>query len=226
MLFQRVPVLPEACRFSTRGGRPMKMFLALRYGDVKAMLAGLICIFKTLGWYQGCRAMAFATQRHLLAICKGEGRYPEKGKQRIWFNLHYLKKVHEYLERLDEERAADRFEAIVRGPALQFIGNLIPPSHRLSREYTLHRLWKEMIEKDTNIVSEACPPKGNAASMRVTRCFINEVSRDIGLLPLADKLCYGDYLFWQDYHPNIIFSRTQTLVDGDAICDHTVTWTD
>jgi hypothetical protein len=52
------------------------------------------------------------------------------------------------------------------------------------------------------------------------------VSRDIGLLPLADRLCYGDYLFWENYHPNIAFSRTQTLIDGDSICDHTVTWTD
>jgi hypothetical protein len=96
----------------------------------------------------------------------------------------------------------------------------------LTRDYTLHHLWKEMIEEDSNVVAEACPPKGNSASMRVTRCFIDEVSRDIGLLPLANRLCYGDYLFWENYHPNITFSRTQTLVDGDPICDHTVTWND
>jgi hypothetical protein len=62
--------------------------------------------------------------------------------------------------------------------------------------------------------------------MRVTRCFINEVSRDIGLLPVADRLCNGDYLFWENYHPNITFSRTRTLVGGDLLCDHTVTWRD
>jgi hypothetical protein len=170
--------------------------------------------------------MAFATRRHLAAVWRREGLYPERGKQRVWFKLHYLKQIHEYLRLLDEEKASERFEAIARGPTLRFIGNVIPPPHRLTRGYTLHHLWKEMIEKDSNVVAEACPAKGNSASMRVTRCFIDEVSRDIGLLPLADRLCYGDYLFWENYHPNITFSRTQTLVDGDPICDHTVTWKD
>jgi hypothetical protein len=64
---------------------------------------------------------------------------------------------------------------------------------------------------------------GNSASMRVTRCFIHEASGDIGLLPLAGRLCYGDHLFWERYHPNIAFSRTQTPVDGDPVCVHTVT---
>ena len=118
-----------------------------------------------------------------------------------------------------EEQAREHFDSVAKAPTLKFIGNLIPPSSRLTKEYTLHHLWEEMISKDTNIVSEACRPKGDSASMRVTRCFINEVSRDIGLLPLADRLCYGDYLFWENYHPNMTFSRTQTLVDGDPICD-------
>jgi hypothetical protein len=204
----------------------LKIFLALRYGDFKEAVAGLVSIVKTLGWVEGCRAMTFATRGHLTAIRRGEGLYPERGKQRVWFKLHYLKKIGEYLRLLDEERASERFEAIARGPTLQFIGNLIPPSRRLTKSYTLHHLWKEMIKRDSNIVSEARPPTGNSASMRVTRCFIDEVSREIGLLPLADKLCYGDYLFWESYHPNITFSRTQTLVGGDPICDHTVTWID
>jgi len=204
----------------------LKVFLALRYADFKETVAGLACIVKTLGWLEGCRATAFATRRHLAAIWRGEGLYPEKAKQRVWLKLHYLKEIYEYLQLLSEEEASERFEAIAKGPTLQFIGNVIPPSDRLTRSYTLNYLWKEMIKEDSNIVSEACLPKGNSASMRVTRCFIHEVSRDIGLLPLADRLCHGDYLFWEDYHPNITFSRTQTLVGGDPICDHTVTWTD
>ena len=205
----------------------MKVMLSLRYGDFKEMMAGVAAIVRTLGWVEGAGAMAFATRRHLAAIRSGEGLYPEKGKQCVWFKLHFLRLIYDYLEETrSEEQAGTLFEAIAKAPTLQFIGNLIPPSNRLTKEYILHHLWAEMISKDTNIVSEACPPEGNSASMRVTRCFINEVSRDIGLLPLADRLCYGDYLFWEDYHPNITFSRTQTLVDGDPICNHTVTWTD
>jgi len=205
----------------------VKVMLSLRVGDFKEMKAGAAAIARTLGWVEGTRAMALATRRQLAAMWSGEGLYPEKGKQRVWFKLHFLKCIVDYLEKTrSEEQAGALFEAIAKAPTLQFIGNLIPPSNRLTREYILHHLWAEMIAKDTNIVSEACPPKGNSASMRVTRCFINEVSREIGLLPLADRLCYGDYLFWESYHPNITFSRTRTLVDGDPICNHTVTWTD
>jgi len=205
----------------------LKVLLSLRSGDFKEIMAGVAAIVRTLGWAEGARAMGFATGRQLSAMWRGEGLYPEKGKQSVWFKLHFLRLVYDYLERTrSEEQAGALFEAIARAPTLQFIGNLIPPSNRLTREYILHRLWADMIPKDTNIVSEACPPKGNSASMRVTRCFINEVSRDIGLLPLADKLCYGDHLFWESYHPNITFSRSQTLVDGNPICNHTVTWTD
>ncbi len=205
----------------------MKVLLSLRYGDFKEILAGVPAIVRTLGWVEGIRAMAFATRRQLAAMWRGEGHYPEKGKQCVWFKLYFLKLIYDYLEETrGEEQAGALFGGIATAPTLQFIGNLIPPSSRLTKEYILHHLWEGMIVKDTNIVSEACPPKGNSASMRVTRCFINEVSRDIGLLPLADKLCYGDYLFWEAYHPNVTFSRTQTLVDGDPICNHTVTWTD
>lgn len=203
----------------------MKILLSLRYGDFKEMTAGLVSIVKTLGLSGGCKAIAFSTGKHMAAIRRGEGLYPEKAKQRVGFKLHYLKKVWEYLKMQDKEAADERFDSIAKGPTLQFIGNVIPPSHRLTRDYVLQGLWKEMIEKDSNIEAEACAPKENSASMRVTRCFFNEVSRDIGLLPVANRLCYGDYLFWENYHSNITFSRTQTLVDGDPVCDHTVTWT-
>jgi hypothetical protein len=205
----------------------VKVMLSLRYGDFKEIMAGVVAITRTLGWVEGTRAMAFAARRQLAAMWSGEGLYPEKGKQCVWFKLYFLKLIYDYLEKTrSEEQARALFEAIAKAPTLKFIGNVIPPSNRLTKEYILRHLWAEMISKDTNVVSEACPPKGNSASMQVTRCFINEVSRDIGLLPLADRLCYGDYLFWESYHPNITFSRTQTLVDGDPICNHTVTWTD
>ena len=157
----------------------MKVMFSLGYGDFKEIMAGVAAIVRTLGWVEGPRAMAFATRRQLVAMWGGEGLYPEKGKQCVWFKLHFLKLIYDYLKMQSEAQAGEQFDSIAKAPTLQFIGNLIPPSSRLTKEYTLHHLWEEMISKDTNIVSEACPPEGNSASMRVTRCFINEVSRDI-----------------------------------------------
>jgi hypothetical protein len=83
-----------------------------------------------------------------------------------------------------------------------------------------------MIRQDYNIVAEACPPDASSASINVHRCFFNEVVRDIGLMPIADRICHADIVFWEKYHPNITFSRTKTLIAGDDLCDHTLTWTD
>ena len=198
----------------------------MRYADLKEMMAGLLSIVKTLGWAEGTRAMAFATRGHLAAMRRRDGLYPETEKQRVWFKLHYLKMVYDYLKMRNPEGARVLFDAIAKGPTLQFIRNVIPPSARLTRDYTLNHLWPEVIKRDYNIVAKACPPKGNSASLQVTRCFINEVARDIGLMDVADRLCDGDVLFWEKYHTNIAFSRTQTLIGGDPICDHTLSWID
>ena len=202
------------------------VLMSLRWADARESLAGLVSVVRTLGWPGGLRAMAFATRRHLAAMRTGEGRYPEPGKRRIWFKLHYLAGVYAFLEDRDPERAIELFDAIVTGPTLAFIGRVIPPADRLSKDLVLRRLWPEMIRRDYNIVADAVPPDGNSASLCVHRCYINEVVRDVGLLPMADAICGGDEVFWDGYHPNVRFSRTRTLLRGDSVCDHTLPWED
>lgn len=204
----------------------MKTLPSLRRADFSEMRAGLASIVRILGPVAGVRAILYATRRHLSAVARGEGKYPEAGKRRIWSKLHYMKGVYEYLLAKHESDALELFDSIVEAPTTRFIGNVIPPASRLTRDYVLHRLWPEMIERDDNIEAEATPPRGDSASLRVHRCFINEVARDIGLMPVADRLCFGDFRFWDGYHPQIRFSRTKTLVTGDSICDHTLTWID
>jgi hypothetical protein len=155
---------------------------------------------------------------------RGEGCYPEKGKRRIWFKLHYLKQVYDYLRKRDEANANRRFEEIIKGPTLKFIGRVIPPSRKFTKDFMLHHVWPNLVANDYNIEGSALPPVGNSVSLDVRRCFLNEVARDVGLLPVADRLCHGDYIFWEHYHPNVRFSRTKTLINGDEYCDHTLTW--
>jgi hypothetical protein len=204
----------------------LRVLASLRWADLREAAAGLVSVVRTLGLGDGLRAIAFATRRHWAAMRRGEGRYRETGKRRIWFKLHYLARVYEYLAEREPGRASQLFEAIVTPPTLAFIGRVIPPSESLSKELVLHRLWPKMIRRDYNIVAEADPPRGNSASLRVRRCYINEVVREVGLMPVADKICGGDFVFWDGYHRNVSFSRTQTLLRGDSLCDHTLTWKD
>jgi len=202
----------------------LRIFLSLRYADLKEMLAGFVSIVRTLGLVNASKAFIIATGKHLADIMRGEGFYPEKGKQRVWFKLNYLKNVFEYLKKQDEKKALECFDSIIRGPTIKFISNVMPPSRSFTKDFTLHHAWQELIKKDYNVVAEVSPPKGNSVSLHVHRCFINEVARDLGLLPVGDRICFGDFIFWEDYHPNIKFSRTKTLLSGDSYCDHTLTW--
>jgi hypothetical protein len=204
----------------------MKALFSLRGADFDEMRVGVASVVRTLGPAAATGAILFATRRHLAALARGEGSYPEPGKRRIWFKLHYLSRICEYLRKKREGDAVELFGSILEGPTLRFIGHVIPPSECLTRDYVLHQLWPEMIDRDYNIEAEACSPSGTSVSLKVRRCFINEVARDVGLMPVADRICSGDFRFWEGYHPRLRFSRTQTLLAGDPLCDHTLTWLD
>ena len=204
----------------------MKVLFSLGYPDLKESVIGLVAVIKTLGLAGGCKAIGFATGRQLRALKRGEGNYPEKGKRRIWFKLNYLKHIYEYLKTQDETKADKQFESILLGPSVKFIGNFIPPAEQLTKDFTLNRVWPALIERDYNVVAEACPPTNHSATLHVRRCFFNEVVRDVGLMPVADRICHADFVFWENYHPNITFSRTKTLIAGDSSCDHTLNWTE
>jgi hypothetical protein len=188
------------------------------------MLAGVVPVMRTLGPRDGTKALVSATWKHLSAIRRGEGLYPEKGKQRIWFKLAYLKHIYDYLIACNEEKATERFGAIINDSTVTFIGHLMPRSDRFTKDFMLHHAWQELIRNDYNIVAEVSPPAGDSVSLHVRRCFINEVVRDVGLMPVGDRICYGDVVFWKDRHPCIEFSRTKTLLAGDDCCNHTLRW--
>lgn len=202
----------------------MKVLLALGIADIRETQDGIISMMKTLGVVEGVKAICYASIRHFGALLRGEGCYLEKGKRRIWFKLHYLKQVYEYLKTRDEATANRKFEEIIKGPTMKFIGRVIPPSRKFTKDFMLNHVWTNLVVNDYNIEGKALPPSGNSASLNVRRCFLNEVARDVGLMPVADRLCHGDYIFWEHYHPNVRFSRTKTLINGDEYCDHTLTW--
>jgi hypothetical protein len=202
----------------------MTVLFALGYADLRETQDGIISMLKTLGIAEGLKTISYASIKHFGAIMRGEGCYPEKGKQRIWFKLHYLKEVYEYLKKRDESTADHRFDEIIKGPTLKFIGRVIPPSRRFTKDFMLHNVWQHLIDNDYNIEGKVMPPEGDSVSLNVRRCFINEVARDVGLMLVADRLCNGDYIFWENYHPQVKFSRTKTLIRDDDFCDHTLTW--
>jgi hypothetical protein len=203
----------------------MKVLFSLGFSDIKETQKGIKSIVKTLGLFDGIKAINCASGKHFASIIKGDGnRYSEKGKKRIWFKLNYLKHIYDYLKNKDEKTADRKIEKIIQEPALDFIGQMIPESSFFTKNFMLHNVWPYLVANDYNIEGKVMPPEGNSVSLNVKRCFYNEVSRDVGLMPVAHLMCQSDYIFWENFHPNVKFSRTKTLIAGDDHCNHTLTW--
>jgi hypothetical protein len=202
----------------------MNVLFSLGAADVKETQTGIKSIIQVMGLFQGIKIINYASMKHFSAIVKGGGSYPEKGKRRVWFKLHYLKHVYEYLKKKDSTTAEKKIEEIIRDSTLQFIGQMIPASSRFTKEFMLNSVWQHLVANDYNIEGDVMPPEGNSVSLNVRRCFYNEVAREVGLMSIADRMCNGDYIFWETYHPNVKFSRTKTLISGDDHCNHTITW--
>ena len=53
-----------------------------------------------------------------------------------------------------------------------------------------------------------------------TRCMWAEVYRELGEPELGYVICAGDEPGVKSRNPGLGFSRTQVLMNGDAVCDH------
>lgn len=84
----------------------------------------------------------------------------------------------------------------------------------------MHTLW-EQIEPNTlrYVVEEASPTQ---LRMRVTYCRYAEKMREMGAADIGYAFyCAYDDGFCAGLNPDITFTRTKTLMEGDDHCDHT-----
>lgn len=61
----------------------------------------------------------------------------------------------------------------------------------------------------------------NTVQMHVSRCFFADLARELGVERYAYHLfCVDDPFIVEGFNPEIVFSRTKTLMEGDEECDH------
>ncbi len=202
----------------------LKVLSSLTINEARETNAGMISICKTLGLFKGIHAICFCSMRQIKAMFKGEGSYEEEAKRRIWYKMYFLKVLYDYLIKTDQQNAYTLFEKIIEKPGKTYVGRFAPPAHLFTKEYTLHQAWQDFIKNDDQIQVTVDEPVGNSSSLHVTRCFMNEVVRDLNIMPVAELICGCDFQFWKDYHPNVKFSRDKTLLRGNKYCNHTLTW--
>lgn len=77
-------------------------------------------------------------------------------------------------------------------------------------------LWK----REDALITETLIDTEDQLEFNVTRCKFSEMYRDMGLEEIGGLLsCVRDYEFMRGYNPNIIYTRTQTLMEGAPCCD-------
>jgi hypothetical protein len=72
-----------------------------------------ISIYRTLGLFQGMKAICFSFMGQSRAMIQGHELYEEDGKRKIWFKMYFLKVLYEYLNRTDSINAYALFEKII-----------------------------------------------------------------------------------------------------------------
>jgi hypothetical protein len=221
------PFLKEKIRSGKRRVLTMlRILLSLKFSDMKETMIGMFSICKTLGLLKGTRVISLSSSKQFHAMISGKGSYREEGKRRIWFKMYFLKVIYEYLNEADIQNANETFEKIIDAPGRAYIGNFAPPARLFTKDFLLNQAWKDFIKTDYNIQVTVDEPVDNSSSLHVTRCFMNDVVRDLDMMPVAELICNCDFHFWKNYHPNVRFSRDKTLLRGDDFCNHTLTWID
>jgi predicted ArsR family transcriptional regulator len=80
-------------------------------------------------------------------------------------------------------------------------------------------LWDQMGEIAEFTVEERTP---ELLRFRVTRCLFADEMRALNAADIGFAFyCSYDYGFCQGLNPEIKFTRSQTLMQGDRCCDHT-----
>ena len=69
-------------------------------------------------------------------------------------------------------------------------------------------IWKKVISES------------DRAGYNFTRCMYAEIFQELGEPDLGWVLCARDEAWAKSYNPKIHFKRTETLMEGDKVCNH------
>jgi len=127
-----------------------------------------------------------------------------------------------YLEALSAELNEDRIREITRN-VIQHIaeqqGAQLAASvdtNDLEHFEAAQESWK----KDNAIQTEVLEQTRKKFSFNVYRCRYAEMYSHLGIPELGKILsCDRDFAFIKGYNPNILLTRTQTIMEGADICD-------
>jgi predicted ArsR family transcriptional regulator len=79
-------------------------------------------------------------------------------------------------------------------------------------------LWEPLREEGFEFT---CEQRNQGYQMHVTKCPVAEIAHKFNLEKWGFIFyCCGDEAIAEGYNPKIAFKRTETLMAGDAYCDH------
>jgi hypothetical protein len=113
-----------------------------------------------------------------------------------------LKRV---IDEAAEKRSAERAKKLGKNDMEAFTRDLNPPN----------RFWRTVL---TYQIVESTP---KAFELKVTECLWAKTYREANAADLGFLLtCYGDYALARGFNPKMRMTRTKTLMQGDAFCNH------
>ena len=142
---------------------------------------------------------------------------PEERMNRLRADMHqraqlFKKLVAEFGPRVLEVTQQHTIDGVAA-----WIAGLDLPRRDLSA--MLDILWNQVGDDLDYTIEEQTPEH---MKMCVTRCMWADMFRKLGAADLGYAFyCASDYGYCQGLNPNITFTRTKTIMQGDDCCDHT-----
>jgi hypothetical protein len=126
--------------------------------------------------------------------------------------------LHAFIQEVGEQRALEILDRAIRANAREngtqlasvFGGNTL--SHLASGM----ALWTKGGALEMDVLKQT----SENFDFNVTRCRYAELYRELGILKWGSHLsCNRDFAFVEGFNPDIILTRTQTIMEGADCCD-------
>jgi len=130
----------------------------------------------------------------------------------------------ELQKRLGDDKAKDAMRRVIINSGQSFVGGFTPLDPDAKDLANFIRIYKDF-EKN-NILFTVVEESEKRFEIKITKCLIYEAFRDFGLEDVIPCICDVATTYFNNYHPNISYTKDRMIARGDDTCHETFTWQD
>jgi hypothetical protein len=133
------------------------------------------------------------------------------------FAVLYRDIIHQY----GEEKTLDVMKKILKkcGPIFMRGFKRLDPNEELVDFIPIYKEFESQ-----NLVFDVIEETPERFEIIIKRCLIYEAFKDLGLEKITQWMCDVAFIYFENYHPNLKYSKDRMVAKGDTNCHEVFTW--